>query len=214
LQLVLGFSPLRAGLWTLPSSFGFIVGAILVPILVRRIHPVTLMSGGLAFSAVGYFLVSKVGGDYSLALLMIGSVIYGLGMTPMPALATDTIISSAPPERAGVAAALSETMVELGGSVGIAVLGSMGAWIYRRDMADLVPIGLSVEDIQIARRTLGGAVAIAESLPAAASSQLLAPARDAFVHSMQFVGQISALLVLVLSVAAFILLKNVPKGAK
>jgi MFS transporter, DHA2 family, multidrug resistance protein len=214
LQLVLGLSPLEAGLWTLPSSAGFIVGAIAVPILVRRIHPVTLMSGGLAFAAIGYYMVSFVGGDHSLVLLVAGSVIYSLGMTPMPTLATDIILGSAPPERAGVAAALSETMVELGGSVGIAVLGSIGALIYRRDMANVVPAGLSVEDIQTARRTLGGAVAVADSLPGAASSLLLTPAREAFVHSLQFTGQLSGVMVLGLSVAAFIFLRNVPKGAK
>ncbi len=214
LQLVLGFSPLEAGLWSLPSSLGFIVGAIAVPILVRRLHPVFLLSGGLAFAAIGYYLVSLVGGDSSLSLLVAGSVIYSLGMTPMPTLATDIIISSAPPERAGVAAALSETMVELGGSVGIAVLGSIGALIYQRDMANILPLGVSPEDIQTARRTLGGAVAVAQSLPGDASSLLLTPARQAFVHSLQFAGQLAGLLVLVLSVAAYIFLKNVPKGAK
>ena len=80
-------------------------------------------------------------------------------------LATDLIVGSAPPERAGAASAISETGAELGGALGIAILGSIGTAVYRGAMADAVPAGVPPEAAEAARDTLGGAVAVAEQLP-------------------------------------------------
>src|SRR5207302_4848341 len=64
LQLVLGLSPLRGGLWTLPWALGFVLGSLLTPALARRIRPAMLMSAGLALSAGGYFLLAAVGAGW------------------------------------------------------------------------------------------------------------------------------------------------------
>jgi len=142
LQLVLGLSPLEAGLWTLPWTGGFVVGSLLTPVIVRRFRPGSVIAAGLAISAVGFALLSQVDGARGLALLVCATVVFSLGLSPVFTLANDTVIGTAPPERAGAAAAISETCSELGGALGIAILGSIGAALYRGAMPDAVPPGI------------------------------------------------------------------------
>ena len=164
LQLVLGFSPWQAGLWTLPSSGGFVVGSLIVPVIVRHVRPAFVMSGGLALTAVGFLVLSQVHGG-GLAALVTGSVLFSLGLAPVFTLATDMMVGTAPPERAGAAAAVSETSSELGGALGIAILGSIGTAVYRRVMAGTEIPALTPEAGRVARDTLAGAVGAAERLP-------------------------------------------------
>lgn len=126
LQLVLGLSPLEAALWTVPSFGAFIVGAMLTPLILRRVRPAFVMGGGLALAAAGYALLAQVDGDSALATIVAASVVFSLGEAPVFTLATDLIVGAAPPERAGAASAISETSSELGGAFGIAILGSIG----------------------------------------------------------------------------------------
>jgi len=107
-QLVLGLSPLQAGLWTLPGVAMFIVGANLTPVIVRRFNPVSVMVAGLGLTAIGYSLLTQIGDVAGLGVLVTGTVIYSLGLAPVFTLTNDMIIGNAPPERAGSAAALSE----------------------------------------------------------------------------------------------------------
>jgi DHA2 family multidrug resistance protein-like MFS transporter len=139
LQLVLGLSPLQAGLWTVPSAGGLIAGSMLAPLIVRRVRPAFVMAGGLALSAVGFGMLIQVNAASGLAILVIGSVVFSLGVAPVGTLASDIIVGSAPPERAGAASGISETSAELGGALGIAVLGSVGTAVYRSEVTGAVP---------------------------------------------------------------------------
>ncbi|OYW97565.1 MAG: MFS transporter, partial [Bosea sp. 32-68-6] len=125
LQLVKGFSPLEAGLWSLPSALAFILGTPIVPVLAHRFRPAQIMAMGLTMAALGFALLSRIDIDSSVGLVVVASVIFSLGFTPVVALTTELVVGSAPPERAGSAAAISETSLEFGGAVGIAVLGSI-----------------------------------------------------------------------------------------
>src|SRR4051794_31686265 len=131
LQLVVGLSPLQAGLWSLPSAAGFIAGSQLTPRLAGRIRPAYLISGGLAAAAVGLVVLAQVGVHGGLAALIVASVVISLGLGPVFGLTTELIVGSAPPEKAGAASGISETAAELGGALGIAVLGSIGVALYR-----------------------------------------------------------------------------------
>ena len=131
LQLVLGLSPLEAGLWSLPSSAGFIAGAILAPTLLRGVRPAYVIGGGLALAALGFAVISQAGGVGSSP-----APIFLARPLPRRGLATELIVGSAPPERAGAASGISETSAEFGGALGIALLGSIGAAVYRSQMAD------------------------------------------------------------------------------
>jgi DHA2 family multidrug resistance protein-like MFS transporter len=98
LQLVLGLSPLVAGLWTVPSSGGLIAGSMLAALIVRRVRPAFVMAGGLAFSSVGFAMLTQVEKTSGLAVIVIGSAVLSLGVAPVGTLTTDIIVGSAPPE--------------------------------------------------------------------------------------------------------------------
>jgi MFS transporter, DHA2 family, multidrug resistance protein len=211
LQLVLGLSPLDAGLWSMPLALGFVVGSMLSPILARRIRPAFLMSSGLVFAAAGFAALGGVGGS-GLPLLVASTVVFALGLSPAVTLANDLIIGSAPPERAGAAAAISETCSELGGALGIAILGSIGTAIYRRAMAGAAIEGVSRDVMAAAQDTLGGAVALARGLPGA-GGPLIEMARTAFTHGLQVTALTSALFAAAMAVLAFVALRDVrPHG--
>ena len=159
LQLVLGLSPLAAGLWMLPSSVGFILGSMLTPVLARRVRPVVVIAGGLALAAVGFALLTQLDRATGLAVLVTGSVVFSLGLAPVDTLAADLTVGAASAERAGAASALSETSAEFGGALGIAILGLVGTAAYRGQIANAIPAGVPPQAAAAARDTLGGAVA-------------------------------------------------------
>jgi MFS transporter, DHA2 family, multidrug resistance protein len=212
LQLVLGFSPLKAGLWTLPSSVGFIVGSLMAPILVRRVRPGYVMAGGLMLVAVGLLVLTQVGGSSALGFLVVGTVVLALGLSPVVTLGTDLIVGSAPPERAGAASSLSETGAELGGALGIAVLGSIGTAVYRSMMADAVSNDVPPEAAEAARGTLGGAIATAQQLPAAVGADLVRAARDAFAEGLEITAAVGAVVALATAVIAAVVLRHARPG--
>jgi len=209
LQLVRGLSPLVAGLWTMPWSLGFIAGSILSPAIARRVSPAVVMGLGMASAAVGLALVSQLDETSPLWLLVVGTSIFSLCGAPVFTLANDTIISTAPPERAGAASAISETCAELGGALGIAILGSLGAAFYRRGMSAPSVPGLPPEAVEASHGTLGGAVGAASHLPARLSGELLAAARGAFIDALEVSIWASAALLLAGGIVAAVALRRV-----
>ena len=214
LQLVAGLSPFRAGLWTLPSFAAFILGSMLAPAIVKRVRPASVMAAGLAIGAVGFGLLTQVGSDGDLTVLVTASVIFSLGLAPLFTLTNDLIIGSAPPERAGGASAISETGAELGGALSIAILGTLGTAVYRNRLSDNIPEGVPTDQAETARDTLGGAVAAEEELPESLSTELLDVARDAFTLGLQVSALTSAVLAAATAVLAAILLRNVRMGSE
>jgi MFS transporter, DHA2 family, multidrug resistance protein len=209
LQLVLGLSPLEAGLWTLPSFGAFIVGSMLAPALVRRVRPAFVMAPGMAAGAVGFLVLTQVEADGGLAILVVASVVYSLGFAPLFTLTNDLIIGSAPPEQAGAASGISETGAELGGALSIAVLGTLGTAVYRMQVDDGIPAGVPAEDAEAARDTIGGAVAAGEELPEPLAAQVLDAAREAFTQGLQAAALASAVVAAITAVLAVILLRQV-----
>jgi DHA2 family multidrug resistance protein-like MFS transporter len=214
LQLVLGLSPLVAGLWTVPSAGGLIAGSLLAPLVARRIRPAFVMAAGLALSAVGFGMVAQIGAGSGLAVLVAGSVIFSLGAAPVGTLATDLIVGSAPPEKAGAASGISETSAEFGGALGIAVLGSIGTAVYRSEVAGAFPEGVPPGAAEAARDTLGGAVATARGLPDPLGAALLEAAREAFTQGLQLTAIMSAAIVLVMAILAAVVLRHVRTGSE
>lgn len=212
LQLVLGLSPLTAGLWTLPFAGGFILGSLLSPLIARRVRPARLMAAGLLIAAIGFVLLARVSSISGIGLLVAATGIFSLGLSPVFTLANDLILGAAPPERAGAASAISETSSELGGALGIAILGTVGTAVYRRTMATSIPDGVPAHVASAARDTLGGAVVSAAQLPPDDAASLLDAARDAFTTGLHITAFISAGIVILLSIAAMVLLRRVRTG--
>jgi len=203
LQLVMGLSPLEAGLWLLPWSGGFVAGSLLAPSLARRFRPASVMAAGLTVAALGCALLARLD-QTGLAGLVVGTLLFSVGLAPVVALGTDLIVGAAPPEAAGAAAAISETSSELGGALGIALLGSLGTVAYRHAMGRAAPAGVSATALNAARDTLGAATAVASQLPGPQGPRLLAAARAAFGQALHVT--IAACAVVSLLTAALVLL--------
>jgi DHA2 family multidrug resistance protein-like MFS transporter len=208
LQLVLGLPPLEAGLWTLPFTGGFVVGSLLAPPLARWLRPASVIAAGLALSAAGFAVLAVVDEASGLAVVVFATVVFSLGLAPAFTLTTDVVIGTAPPERAGSASAISETSSELGGALGIAILGSLGAALYRSAMADAVPAELPPEAAEAARGTLGGALAASAWLPHEVGAVLLDNARDAFTDGLQLTAGVSAATVAATAVLGVAMLRR------
>ena len=208
-QGVRGLSPLVAGICMMPISLTFVVGSFLSPFLARRVGPAALMGAGMMVAVLGFLLLARIGTDSGVAIVVTACVLYSLGLSPLFTLTTDMIVGAAPAERAGAAAALSETGSELGGALGIALLGSIGAAAYRGAMARSLPLGLSSDASTVARGTLGGAMTLAKSLPSGAEA-LIHAAQSAFCHSLNATALSAAI---VLAAAAVVITPRLASAA-
>jgi DHA2 family multidrug resistance protein-like MFS transporter len=208
LQLVLGLSPLQAGLWSVPGALSFIIGSNLAPKIVQRLRPAFVVAGGLSVAAFGMLLITQVGLD-SLGLVVAGNVIMSVGFSFAITLTVDMVVGSAPAERAGAASAMAETGAELGGALGLAILGSLGMAIYRTQLATTMPPGISPEIAEAAEETLGGAVMAATQLPGETGAALLNVANQAFVSGLHVLSIIGVLGFIVLVTLTATILRNV-----
>lgn len=208
LQLVLGLSPLEAGLWQLPTAVTGTVVALVVSSLTGRIRPVVLMSAGAAFAVIGPILLTQV--DRNPVILVSGSVLLFAGLTPFMALGTNLVVGAAPPERAGAASAISETGAELGGALGIAVLGSIATGVYGSYMISHIPDGVPAKVAEAARETLPAALQAAQRLPDSLGTPLAQTARDAFAHSLHVHALITIPLLIALALLTLTLRRATP----
>lgn len=208
LQLVLGLSPMNAGLWALPGAITSIIASNVAPQITRRVRPGYVVSGGLLLAAIGSFLLTQAGTD-SLAIVVLGNAIMSLGFGLTFPLTSDLVVGTAPAEKAGAASALAETGAEFGGALGLAILGTVGMTIYRLQMAAEMPAGIAAEAALAAEETLGGAVAVAADLPADLSAALLNTAHVSFISGLHIVALVGAVGFATLSVVTFLLLRSV-----
>jgi MFS transporter, DHA2 family, multidrug resistance protein len=128
-----------------------------------------------------------------LVVLVLASVVISLGLAPVFGLTTELIVGAAPQEQTGAASGISETGSELGGALGVAILGSLGVAIYRAGVATALPAGVPASVAAAAKDTLGGAVGVSASLPPALGEPLLAAARTAFVDGLHVTAAIAAI---------------------
>ncbi|KZB62896.1 MFS transporter [Thalassospira lucentensis] len=208
LQLVIGLTPIQAGLSMLPATVAGIVGSMGAPVLMGRFKPGQVMTGALILTAIGFGMLSWPGSVVSLYVLVAGATIFSLGITPVAMICTDMVVASAPSDRAGSAAAMSETSAELGGALGIAILGSVGTAIYRDVMVKAVPAGVGDEAADAIRSTLGGAVNALSDLPASISSDILPLARAAFTDGLQVISIICTILMVLSAIGTLIALRD------
>lgn len=213
LQLVLGLSPLYAGLVSAPSSIGFIVGSMLAPRLVARWRPAQVMAGGYVLTAIAFLMLAYAGRTESLSIMMAGYMVMSFGLAPIFTLSTDLIVGSVPPERAGVASGLAETSSEFGGALGIAVLGSIVAALYATGVSGVDLSGLSAEAAVAVRETIAGALTEAAALGGTAGEQLVTTARESYAYAFQVVSLICAAFSLAAAVLAITLLGGVGPAA-
>ena len=183
---------------------------MLAPVLARRLPAGYVVAAGLMLAATGLAALTQVEVGSGLALLVVSSVVTDLGLALVVTLSTDLIVGSAPPERAGAASAISETGTELGGALGIALLGSIGTAVYRSQVAAAVPADAPPHAAAAARDTLAGAVAAGDELPAG----VLHAASAAFTQGLQLAAGVSAALAAAAAILAVARLRAVRRDAE
>ncbi|RSD20769.1 MFS transporter [Amycolatopsis eburnea] len=196
LQLVRGFSPLRAGLAEMPATLASIAVVAAVGVVVGRLGQGRAVAAGLAVAALGLALVAVVEESPRYWWLGLTLVPVGLGVGLALTLTVDSVLSAVPKDKAGSASAISETAYELGAALGIALLGSLVTVVYRA----FLPAGAPGE----VRESLASAAATLDP-----ASGLAQAARDAFTGAMQVTSLAAAA---VTAVAALIAWRTIPSG--
>lgn len=184
LQNVLGYSPSTTGLLLVPMGLSIAVSSQFAPVLARRIRHSHAIAGGLVLGSAGFALVAMAGKDDGLLFVLLGGILVHLGTGPLFALGAHLVVGSAPAEKAGSAASLSETSNELGVTIGIALMGTIGAATYRAQMNDSIPSGVPDDQASIAVDTVAGAGVSAGQLPTDQAAELLSAAHQAFTSGL------------------------------
>jgi MFS transporter, DHA2 family, multidrug resistance protein len=203
LQLVAGLTPLQSALIMIPSVLASVVSFLFAPKLAVHMRPAFAIAGGMVLAATGAIIFASAGVHDGTLNLLVGLVLLDLGYGPILALGTDLVVSAAPPERASSAASVSESSTEFGGALGIALLGSLAAAIYRVTIA--LPGGLSHEQVRAASGSLSGALAVSLQL---SNPNVLSAARFAFVTSMHAAGWATALIAVTVAVITLFKLRG------
>lgn len=206
LQLVEELSPLAAGAWMGPPALAMVVAAIGAPLLARRVRPGYVVSGTLVLSVLGYVLLTQVRGPDSIGLIVAGFALVYLGFGAVGALGSDLVVGTTPGHRAGSAAAMSETVQELGVAMGVAMLGSLTTLVYRDQMR-------FTEGPDGAPSAAGESLAGAMSTPQA-SPPLLAQAKEAFTSGLNISATVTGAVILALAILAAVVLRHIPATAK
>ncbi len=184
------------------------------PPLVRIFPPSTVIAAGFLLSAVGFGLLTQLSSAQTVWPLFVGMLVLCLGIAPIGTITTDLVMAQVPPERAGAASGISETSFEFGGALGIAVLGSIVTAVYRAVMADEALAGLPPHAVEVARDTLGGAIAVARELPGESGTQLIGTAREAFVYAFEVAAGLSAAAAVTAAVLTARLLRGAQKAPR
>jgi len=198
LQFVRGYSPLSAGLATLPLALALIAIAPRSAALAERFGTGPVMSAGFVLIAGGFGVLALVGPTAPYLILVVALVLLGAGMSLTAAPATGSIMSAVPPAKAGVGSAVNDTTREVGGALGIALLGSIASALYR-SAVDLDGLELPPPVAEAAQESVGAATVLADQLPNGA--ELAARAGSAFTDAFNFASAVAAVFAVVAAVA-------------
>ena len=183
LQFVLGYDTLDAGLRITPVALGIIAGAGSSTRLVSRLGTKIIVSWGLTVVAGGLALLSTVDDGSGYGLVATSLIILGYGMGTAMAPATEAIMGAVPKDNAGVGSAVNDATRQVGGALGVAILGSLLSTSYSSSMEDATA-NLPAPAASAAGDSVGAAVGIAARLGGPEGAALIASARSAFVDGM------------------------------
>jgi EmrB/QacA subfamily drug resistance transporter len=207
LQLVKGYTALEAGVRTLPFAFTMMFVAPMSARIAEKIGPRATVSTGLFVAGIGQFVMAQNGVDTGYGLLVISLVVLAAGMGLTMAPSTASIMSSLPLGKAGVGSAMNDTNRELGGALGVAVLGSIVTSQYVSTLRPLLT-SLPAAARDAAESSLGAALEIARNAGPAGERLALA-ARTGFSDAMSEALRIGGVVALLASVIVWFVL---PRG--
>jgi EmrB/QacA subfamily drug resistance transporter len=217
MQFVLGYDALQTGLRLMPVAVVLMIAAPTSSLLTKRFGTKLVVATGLAVVAGGLLVLGQASTTSGYLLVAAALVLLGLGMGTAMAPATDSIMGSLPPERAGVGSAVNDTTREVGGALGVAILGSIAASQYTSSMAGAAALkGLPGQAVDAATNSIGGAVTVASKLAGtplqSAAAPLLAAANDAFVTAMTHAVTIGAVFAIIGALVALAFLPARPRA--
>ena len=185
-QVVRGYDTLSAGVHTLPFAVSTAIVAPLAARLALRIGTKVVVAGGLLSMSIGFLWAAGLGATSPYWTSVVPSMVLmaaGLGLTMAPA--TEAIMGSLPLDKAGVGSAVNDTTREIGGTLGVAVVGSVFSSLYGPQIAErFTAIGVPVQYTALARESVVAASEVAQRAPAAVRPALADAASDAFLHGM------------------------------
>ncbi len=201
-QVLRGYEPFETGLRLLPVALSTGVAAVVGTLLAVRIGNKAVVAGGLGLMAIMFAWTSQVDGATSYLEIAAQMVVLGTGMGLTTAPATESIMGAVPAANAGVGSGINDTTRELGGTLGVAVIGSVFASLYSAGF-DKAPAGLPVDS---AEDSIGAAVGIAQQLGGASGEALRQLATTGFYDGLEAGCLVAAGVCLVGSIAAAVLL--------
>jgi DHA2 family multidrug resistance protein-like MFS transporter len=210
LQSVSGMTPFTAALCLLPGMAAATASAAVSPLLGQRFRPAYLIAGGVLGVAATFAWFTQLDANSSPVILIIGFAVMGLCEGPLLALGTNLVVSSAPPEKAGSSSAMTQMANEAGSSLGVAIMGSIGAAVYVSRLDATAPAGLDGGVIATAEENIAGALTAAATLPAHLGAPLAAAARESFAGGMSVFAAICVAVLTVAAVLIAVLLRHVP----
>jgi EmrB/QacA subfamily drug resistance transporter len=212
-QFVLGYSPLEAGARLAPFAIATAVASVFGARAAGELGTKTVVAGGLASMAVGFAWTALVGADTGYGQIAAQMVLLGGGLGLTSAPSTASIMDALPPARAGVGSAVNDTTRQVGGTLGVAVIGSAFSSIYadrltQSDIAARLPAGV----VSRAGDSLGAALAASRSLPHGAAAQLAQQAQSAFLDGLAVGCYLAAAAALLGAVAALMFVPGRRRG--
>jgi DHA2 family multidrug resistance protein-like MFS transporter len=214
LQLVLDMSPLRAALWSLVPSVGVAAVAPVAATFASRVGRSAVMPAGFVVGAIGYAVLAGLRPGSPLVVVLVGAGLLAMGLVAVMSVVTEAVIGGVAPDRAGTASAISESTSELGGALGVAVMGSIGAAMFRRSMDAGLPVGLPSDAARAARESLATAQGVAAELPGGLGRQVAAAADVAFLDAMSAVSIAGAAMLLAAAVFVRVRLRPVDRSTR
>ncbi len=210
LQFVLGYSPFAAGIRVLPFALVLVPVANLTPRLVHAFGARAVIATGLAVVALSLAVRAGASVHSHYDFLLVCSVLFAAGMGLTIAPATASIMGSVPKEKAGVGSAVNDTTRQVGGALGVALLGSVFSSGYRSTLALRAPRGVPAAALQASRASIGAAIDAGRQVGGHAGAQLVDAARHGFIHGADVVSVIAAVVAVV---AAAVVMRVLPGRA-
>ncbi|WP_433622024.1 MFS transporter [Nocardia sp. CA-120079] len=217
LQFVLGYDALDTGVRLLPLAGAVFVGSAITGVLTPRLGLRTMVVAGMLLGILALVVLTRVDaesgyGAFAWPLVLLGLAI-GLSVSP----ATDTIMDAFPERLLGVGGAVNDTSVELGGTLGIAILGSLLGTAYSDELGPVVNGHLPAEAAGVAQDSIGGALMVAQRIDAAGmheqAAQLVSAADAAFAHAVSHTSLIAAIVLAAGTLGVAVLLPARRKSA-
>jgi EmrB/QacA subfamily drug resistance transporter len=207
LQFILGYTPLQAGLRTAPIALVMIVVAPITGMLVHRLGNKVLVVAGMSIVGIGLFLMSRLTPDSGYGNVLPSLLVLAGGMSLAMTPATESVMGSLPREKAGVGSAMNDTTRQVGGALGVAVLGSVFTSAYTSALGGV----LSALPARIAEKvtsSVGAALGVAQSIGGTAGRGLASAAVDSFIHAMSRALVIGAFVAILGAAISLIWLPN------